>query len=204
MCNLYRMTRAADEVARLFGVDFPAPGNAAAEVYPGYPAYVVAQDQLRTMHWGFPLALRGKQGQLLKPRPVNNARSDKLSGLFWQASFAERRCLIPMSAWAEAQGRPGHKTRSWLSIPGGELCAAAGLWRWSEEWGEVFSMVMVDAGPGMGDLHTRMPALITPEERATYLQGAPQAALALCRPYPGALEIAHSDEPWAGKSAGAG
>lgn len=47
---------------------------------------------------GFPLALTGKQGQKLKPRPVNNARSDKLDSFMWRYSFEERRCLIPMTA----------------------------------------------------------------------------------------------------------
>ena len=30
------------------------------------------------MTWGFPLVLKGKNGQPLKPKPVNNARTDKL------------------------------------------------------------------------------------------------------------------------------
>jgi hypothetical protein len=32
------------------------------------------------MVWGFPLVLKGKGGQALKPKPVNNARVDKLDG----------------------------------------------------------------------------------------------------------------------------
>lgn len=94
MCNLYRMTKAPDEVARLFGAGLGSIGNAGGEVYPGYPGLVVAEGKLQSMVWGFPLSMKGVKGQPLKPRPVNNARADKLDSFMWRFSFAERRCLL--------------------------------------------------------------------------------------------------------------
>ena len=47
MCNLYRMTRNADEVAHLFDAQLGSVGNAGAEVYPGYPGLVVAEGETR-------------------------------------------------------------------------------------------------------------------------------------------------------------
>lgn len=126
MCNLYRMTKATAEVANLFNATV---GNFATEVYPGYPGLVVACGELRSMVWGFPLALKGKNGQPLKPKPVNNARADKLDGFMWRYSFAERRCLIRVSAFAEAEGEKGSKTRSWFTLPDQDVFAVAGLWR---------------------------------------------------------------------------
>jgi putative SOS response-associated peptidase YedK len=80
MCNLCRMTKAPDEVARLFGATMVQPHNAAAEVFPGYPRLVFARGELGSMTWGFPLVMKGKSGQSLKPKPVNNTRADKLDG----------------------------------------------------------------------------------------------------------------------------
>lgn len=51
------------------------------EVYLGYPGFVAANGTLSSMVWGFPLVLMGKTDRPLKPKPVNNARSDKFSGL---------------------------------------------------------------------------------------------------------------------------
>ena len=136
MCNLYRMTKNVSEVAAWFAAVEGAGGaNFAAEVYPGYTGLVVAEGAVRAMTWGFPLVLKGKQGQPLKPKPVNNARTDKLESFFWRHSFAERRCLIPLTGWAEAQGAKGRMTRTWLSLPDAPLFAAAGVWRQSEDWG---------------------------------------------------------------------
>lgn len=38
MCNLYKMTKTVDEVARLFGAIADPPGNAGDEVFPAIPA----------------------------------------------------------------------------------------------------------------------------------------------------------------------
>ena len=40
-----------------------------------------------------------------KPKPINNTRADKLAGFMWRYSFAEPRCLIPVTKFAEAEGR---------------------------------------------------------------------------------------------------
>jgi putative SOS response-associated peptidase YedK len=199
MCNLYRMTKNVSEVAAWFAAVEGAGGaNFAAEVYPGYTGLVVAEGAVRAMTWGFPLVLKGKQGQPLKPKPVNNARTDKLETFFWRHSFAERRCLIPLTGWAEAQGPKGRMTRTWLSLPDTPLFAAAGVWRQSEEWGACYSMVMTDsAGTDAEQVHDRMPVLLAPEDQSQWLGGSPQDALALCRAWPGALAIDRTDQPWA-------
>ena len=79
MCNLYKMDKSAAEVARLFNVIEIGTSNAPAEIFPGYPGLVAAGGELRSMVWGFPLTLKSKKtGAPLKPKPVNNARADKL------------------------------------------------------------------------------------------------------------------------------
>ena len=198
MCNLYRMTKNVSEVAAWFAAVEGAGGaNFAAEVYPGYTGLVVAQGEVRAMTWGFPLLLKGKQGQPLKPKPVNNARQDKLETFFWRHSFAERRCLIPLTGWAEAQGVKGRMTRTWLSLPDAELFAAAGVWRQTEEWGACYSMVMTDsAGTDAAQVHERMPVLLAPQDQARWCEASPEDALVLCRVWGGALAIDRTDQPW--------
>jgi putative SOS response-associated peptidase YedK len=61
---------------------------------------------------GLSTALKGKSGQPLRPKTVNNTRSDELTSPFWRDSFEHRRCLIPMNSFAEAEGKRGHKTRT--------------------------------------------------------------------------------------------
>jgi putative SOS response-associated peptidase YedK len=199
MCNLYRMTKNASEVAAWFdALEGTQGANFAEEVYPGYTGLVVAGGAVRAMTWGFPLVLKGAKGQPLKPKPVNNARTDKLSSFFWRHSFEERRCLIPLTGWAEAQGAKGRMTRTWLSLPKVPLFSAAGVWRESDEWGASYAMVMTDsAGTDAAPVHERMPVLLAPEDHARWLESEPHQALGLCRGWAGPLQIERTPEPWA-------
>ena len=175
--------------------------NFGEEVYPGYPGVVIANGKVRQMNWGFPLVMKGKSGQSLKPKPVNNARTDKLDSFFWRHSFEERRCLIPLTAWAEAEGPKGSKTRTWLSLPDSEIFACAGVWRGSDEWGDCYSMVMTDAGGAAKEVHTRMPVLLLQSDYATWIGGSVDDARALCQPWDGAIALDRTDQPWSRGSA---
>ena len=136
---------------------------------------------------------------MLKPKPVNNAREDKLGTAFWRASFERRRCLIPVSAWAEAEGVKGAMTRTWYSLAGQEVFAVAGLWRPTEEWGQAYSMVMVDGCPQMADVHDRMPVVLARSDWEQWLAGTPAEAFALCQTCSSALEVDRTPERWAAR-----
>ncbi len=200
MCNLYNMTKNKDEVAKWFALAEALGGaNFSSEVFPGYPGLVATGGEVRQMNWGFPLVLKGKSGQPLKPKPVNNARTDKLDSFFWRSSFEERRCLIPVSAWAEAQGPKGSMTRTWMSLPDAELFACAGVWRESDEWGACYSMVMTDStGSAAAEVHSRMPVLLRPQDYDGWVSGSPEDARALCKAWDSELTIDRTDQPWAG------
>lgn len=205
MCNLYRMTRAQAEISRLFKVEGGPSANVGSEVYPGYPGLVVTRSVVGAMVWGFPLVLKGAKGQALKPKPVNNARSDKLDSFMWRSSFAARRCLIPATGFAEAEGAKGAMTRTWFSLPGEEVFALAGIWRDSAEWGNAYSMVMTSSYGVVRDVHDRMPVIVAKADWEGWIEGSVEEAMTLCRPYEGSIEVERSNELWSrGRRAGGG
>nr|WP_132392651.1 SOS response-associated peptidase family protein [Novosphingobium sp. PhB165] len=197
MCNLYRLTSPASAIAALFGAETVDGANLADVVAPTDPGLVVAEGQLGTMTWGFPRTDESKvTGKKLKPHAVYNARSEKLGSRFWRASFERRRCLIPVSAWAEAAGEEGRMTRTWFSLPSAETFAFAGIWRNSPEWGKVFTMLMVPGHPQMAGLNDRMPIILAPEDWEVWTGSSAAAAYSLCRTWEDRLEVESTDEPW--------
>ena len=197
MCNLSKIRSSHTEIADFFDAiaeDFGA--NTAEEVYPGYPAPVVVDGKVRPMVWGFPLQRTGAKGQPLKPKPVNNTRTDKLKSFFWRYSFEERRCLIPVSRFAEAEGQKGSMKRTWFHLDDQPLFATAGIWRETEEWGEAYSMVMTDANETVAPVHNRMPVILPRESWQAWLTATPQEAFKLCVPFAGSLTVDRTDEPW--------
>ncbi len=202
MCNLYTMRKSAAEVAAHFRVKTPNLSNAPDEIYPGCPGSVVREAAgeriMQSMVWGFPLRLKTMKPES-KPKPVNNIAD--LSKGMWVglARKPEWRCIIPLNAFAEAEGPKGAKTRTWFSVKDQPIFGWAGLWRESAEWGPVYSGVMTDCNEAIRPVHDRMPVLLQPDEYEQWLHGTFDDLVAFQeRCYPDELiEMNRTNEPWA-------
>lgn len=205
MCNLYTARKSAAEVAAHFRVANPVASNAPEEVYPGTPGLVVREDGgarvMQSMVWGFPLRLKGMKPES-KPKPVNNI-ADLTKGMWvGLARKPEWRCLIPVTAFAEAEGPKGGKTRTWFTVKDAPVFAWAGLWRHSAEWGPVYAGVMTDCNEAIRPVHDRMPVLLHADEHDRWLGGSFDDALAFqARCFPDDLiEMTRTAEPWVKRS----
>lgn len=122
----------------------------------------------------------------------------------WREWFIQpaHRCLIPISAFAEAVGPAGHMTRTWISIADQPLAACAGLWRPTDEWGGSYTMVMVDAVPEMIEIHDRMPVILRAEDHDQWLRAPANEAMELVTQYPASsLVVQRTSDPWSAGSA---
>lgn len=87
-------------------------------------------------------------------------------------------------------------TRTWYSLPSAELFAVGGIWRPTDEWGEAYSMVMVDGCPQMADVHDRMPVLLTADQYEPWMRAPADEALAMVRTCHDELAVDRSIELW--------
>ena len=217
MCNLYSVRASQAELRGLFDVDPSRDrlGNLGPlpAIFPRGDAPVVrlgeedgdarrGARELATMHWDFPMPQRSKRtGEPILPRAVNNARDDKLaSSPFWRESFEHRRCLVPVTAFCEAQGR-SPAVHHWFGLATDETeadasarppFAMAGLWRrwrgdYRGELRELIAHTIVTTTPNalVAPVHPeRMVAILPLEDWAAWLDGPPEEALRLIRPFP--------------------
>jgi putative SOS response-associated peptidase YedK len=195
------MRKSVAEVAAHFRVKVPTFSNAPEESYPGMPGTVVREEGgarvMQSMTWGFPLRLKGMSPSA-RPKPVNNIADLYKPMWIGLARKPRWRCLIPLTAYAEVEGPKGARTRTWLNVKDQPIFAAAGLWRVSDEWGAVYSMVMTDCNEAIRPVHHRMPVLLLPDEYDHWLNGDFDSAIAFQeRRFPDALiEMTRTDEPW--------
>lgn len=203
MCNRYQPGE-RQTITNLFSARMMRENNAGPDtVHPKEPGWVIRLNNgervLEQMTWGFPVVLRGKQGQPLKPKPVNNARFDKL-GSFWKrwAADPQSRCLIPAARYAEAVGTTGRMTETWLSVKGQPIFAWAGLWRPSDEWGNCYTGVMTENAPELAHIHDRSPVIIDPPYWDAWLTMPFNELSQFDRPYPAQnIAVEATENLWA-------
>jgi putative SOS response-associated peptidase YedK len=176
MCNLYRLDTPANQIEDAFAAERPAGVNAGeAEVYPGGRGLVVRESEgkriVQAMTWGFPMRLKG-MASTSKPRPVNNIAN--VDAFPWKliAGRPENRCIIPLTAFAEAEGQKGAKTRTWFTLKDRPIFAWAGMWKDSDEWGAVYSGFMTNCNDFVRQVHDRMPVLLHEHEYDSWLHGS--------------------------------
>ncbi|MBB4291455.1 putative SOS response-associated peptidase YedK [Rhizobium leguminosarum] len=204
MCNLYTVRKTAAEVAEYFRVPNPIQSNAGPEVYPGTPGAVIIENdgirEMRSMTWGFPLRLKDMKPDA-KPKPVNNIADLKKYMWVGLASKPQWRCLIPLTAFAEAEGVKGRMTRTWFSMKDEPIFAWGGLWRISDEWGPVYSGAMTDANEAVAPVHNRMPVLLHPDEYDLWMHGSLGDLVALQqRKYPAeSILMERTNDLWVAK-----
>lgn len=176
MCNLYRLTASANQIEDAFAAERPSGVNAGeAEVYPGARGIVVREHEGRrvqqAMTWGFPMRLKFMKPDS-KPRPVNNISN--IDAFPWKliAHRKDRRCIIPVTAFAEAEGEKGKMTRTWFTLKDRPIFAWAGMWDDSPEWGPVYSGFMTNCNDFVAQVHDRMPVLLHAHEFDQWLYGS--------------------------------
>jgi len=108
-----------------------------------------------------------------RPPPIN-ARAESLQS---SAMFREaRRCLIPAIGFYEWRaGQPMH-----IRLRSGEAFTFAGLWLPPVHHGSVPSVAIVTTKPNelMATIHTRMPAILPPEDERQWLDPETDASVA--------------------------
>lgn len=113
------------------------------------------------MRWGFDRPFNNA---------VNNARSDKLDGMWSTAWEKRQRCLIPVSTFYEWTGSTGSKqTYAFQSPDDDAVIWAAGLWE--DRKGErAYSMLTTNASEQVSEIHHRMPVLLRKENHEKFLK----------------------------------
>jgi putative SOS response-associated peptidase YedK len=209
MCNLYSVRTSRAALAHKFHLSDNriAAFDALPAIFPGHMAPIIKQSadgerELVMRSWGFVLLRKG-----YAPKRVTNTRDDKLGSPFWRDSFAERRCLVPATAFCEPdEGKPARW--HWFALRGTAddrpLFAFAGVYR---QWAgpikkdgpsvdiEVFSFMTTLPNELTSTInHERSPVLLTEEaEFASWLTGTAEEALGLIRTSnPGTMQIVQS------------
>src|SRR5690349_10631942 len=118
MCNLYQIPQSMAGIAAHFGVVDLAAFDIPHETKPGERGIIIrgtsGQRLALEAKWGFPRPQKDRRGQLLHHEPVNLIAD--LTNPMWHTMVPDPRyrCLIPVAAFAQPDGKRGSMTRTWF------------------------------------------------------------------------------------------
>jgi putative SOS response-associated peptidase YedK len=113
----------------------------------------------------------------------------KLTKPTWRESFFKRRCIVPATAFYE-RINIGTPQAQWVRFrdPSSEVLAIAGLFEEPNELSILPSYAMVTTEPNarVGDIHDRMPVLLSMEDARSWMdkEAEPEELLEMLRPCP--------------------
>lgn len=115
---------------------------------------------IETMRWGFERDYNPA---------VNNARSEKLNGV-WSAPWeAKQRCLIPVSTFYEWSGPRGSKlTHAFQPRANRAFLWMAGLWEKRKD-GAAFTALTRESTGVVAEIHDRMPVILSQDQFEAFL-----------------------------------
>ena len=137
------------------------------EIFPSNIVPVIGAEGASLMKWGY---------SGYKNRVINARSETAFEKPMFRRSMMERRCLIPASGYFEWRRTPsGGKSKQKYALyrPGRPIYMAG---RWRMEQGEalpVFVILTREAGPGIAEIHDRMPVILPEDAREAWI--APQA-----------------------------
>lgn len=176
MCNLYEAPRSMADMAAHFGVADPPDLDIPHETKRGEPGIIVRgsvdQRMMLSAKWGFPRPQKDGDGGLLHHEPVNLIAD--LTNPMWRtmAPDPRYRCLIPVAAFAQPDGKRGSMTRTWFRVKDRPIFAWAGFCRRSEEWGAVYGAMTTDSNSAVAPLNPRMPVMLAADDYERWLEGS--------------------------------
>ena len=203
MSRLHSLRAPLDDVAAFLGAEGAEGVAIPSETIEGHDGLVMfsagGRRRLRLMRWGFPRLTR--EMQLNGDEPGIIGLVADLTNPMWEHLVVDPRyrCIIPITHFANPDGEPGEKTRTWFSLADQPIMAWAGFCRNIPDVGPVYAGMTMDANTAIPPTNDRMPALLDPDEHDAWLRGAIQDVIRFqYRPPVSADRMVHdrTDDLW--------
>ncbi len=147
------------------------------------------EQRARFLRWG--LVPPWAEGPAVGSRMINARAETVATKPAFRRAFQERRCLILADGFYEWQKQEDRKQPFYIHLRDGRPFAFAGLWeRWAPSDGQPLdscTILTTVANQLVAPLHVRMPVILSPANRETWLDPRGQDVermQAILRPYP--------------------
>jgi len=193
MCGRYSLTSPPEVITARFNLqwsqDIPARYNIAPSQKIPAIRSTESGNELVFLKWGLIPSWNKDPNAGVKPI---NARAETLaSNALFRNAYRRHHCLIPADAFYEWKAMGERKQPYCIRMADDTLFGIAGLWElWTSPTGEAIetcTLITTNANELMGELHSRMPVIIQPNDYSVWLNSSNQKAQELLKPFPSDL-----------------
>jgi putative SOS response-associated peptidase YedK len=196
MCGRFKLEASGDDLVVEFALASAprirpryniAPTQAALTIRPGTEGL----PEGHVLRWG--LVPSWAREPSIGSRMINARAETVADKPAFRSAFRRRRCLVPADGFYEWQKQGRIRVPHLLRMRDGRPFAFAGLWEsWEGPDGalETFTILTTEPNTLVAPIHDRMPVILAPGARETWLHDDdPHALAALLRPFdPDAME----------------
>ncbi len=163
MCGRFEVKEANKKLKKRFGLKLAPPRAQGTEMRPTNRILTIDGEsghaRGRLLRWGLSVDWDTK--------PLINARAESLSEKPTFRPLLHRRCLIPATAYFEWQHPQGESKQKMRIHPSNQdLFAMAGL---VGADGDSVTIITCPPSPDIADIHDRMPAILSPDDEASWI-----------------------------------
>ncbi|MDH7639272.1 SOS response-associated peptidase family protein [Sphingomonas oryzagri] len=203
MSRLHTVRASIADIARHFDAEPAAGLLVPEETREGLPGLVVLESKgrriLRRMDWGFPRLTR--EARLRGEEAGRIGLVADLTNSMWDTMVVDTRyrCLVVLTHFANPEGVPRAKTRTWFSVHGEPILTWAGFCRKTPEFGPVYAGMTMEANAAIPPTNDRMPVLLERDEYDQWLHGGIEDVIRFQFRPPFAAErmkVDHTDDLW--------
>jgi putative SOS response-associated peptidase YedK len=208
MSRLHTIKTTVSDIAAHFGAEAAPDLVVPEETREGLPGLIIIERGgrrlLRSMDWGFPrltreMRIRGEPaGRVGMVSDLTNPMWDKM------VIDPRYRCLVVLTHFANPNGVPRAKTRTWFSVDEEPILAWAGFCRNVPEFGPVYAGMTMTANAAIPPTNDRMPVLLERDEYDRWLRCSIQDVIWFQGRDPfdaRRMRVEHSDDLWNSKAA---
>jgi putative SOS response-associated peptidase YedK len=203
MCGRYTVAVPAEQLAQRFDATIPPDVQQRYNAAPSQELPVLlneiseddAKREIQLLRWG--LIPHWAKDATIANKMIN-ARAETLAEKpAYRDALKKHRCLVLADSFYEWQKTESGKVPMRIMMKSGEPFAFAGLWsNWKNpdgEWVRTFTIITGKPNDVVAPIHNRMPAILRPEDEATWLDnGAGETIwLNMLQPYPSELMMAY-------------
>jgi putative SOS response-associated peptidase YedK len=198
MCGRFTLTTPAQRLADQFDISgelpdlTPSYNVAPTQKIAAVAANAEGERKLGRLQWG--LVPRWSTDPEIGSRMINARAETVAEKNSFKSAFRKRRCLIPADGfyeWQKNEAGSGPTQPYYIRLETGTPYAFAGLWEsWEGEDGRKIhstTIITTEANELVGEIHHRMPVILSPESYSTWLDTSiqePDELMGLLHPYP--------------------